>query len=241
MDGALLVRHLALPDCYLVLLLGRRLQRSGCQRTSSPILCKPRGCIQCTALLSITEPGLLKVLACPLTPASASLHATQLCLLQYAQSITNDPSCQYPLHSWSIDEVHAFCSFVQQHHLAFVPPVMSNSPCQSQPLLLSKRRAYLPQGRHAESSFRDAASCIKPHAPLIPSLSSPCTYVLEIPEPKEIIAEFAIISPDIAYAEAITFIHLLHPVPAKPSINARQLHIQGNHTVYSLLFAQEHN
>ncbi len=51
--------------------------------------------------------------------------------------------------------------------------------------------------------------------------------------------EFALVAPDIACAEAIAFMHLLHAVPAEPSIKPPQQHIHSNLAAYSLPFARE--
>lgn len=47
------------------------------------------------------------------------------------------------------------------------------------------------------------------------------------------------ITPDIACAEAIAFMHLLHTVPIKPSINPRQQQAHINPSAYSLPFDRE--
>ncbi len=52
-------------------------------------------------------------------------------------------------------------------------------------------------------------------------------------------AELALVTPDVACAEANAFMHLLHAVPAEPFINPRQQRMHSNPTEYSLPFSRE--
>ncbi|KAJ2982645.1 hypothetical protein NQ176_g1247 [Zarea fungicola] len=56
---------------------------------------------------------------------------------------------------------------------------------------------------------------------------------------REAMANTAPVSPDILCAEAIAFLHLLHPVPAEPSINPGLQQSHHNPAAYSLPFNKE--
>ncbi|PQK15633.1 hypothetical protein BB8028_0005g11440 [Beauveria bassiana] len=67
----------------------------------------------------------------------------------------------------------------------------------------------------------------------------PCPALADSPNPKDMMERTDPCTLDIACAEAIPFMHLLHAVPTKPSINPCQQQAHINPSAYSLPFDRE--